>query len=57
MHHIPFSLFGPNIFLKIFLLNTNNLLIMVTRFITLYITYVCTHYLLKIYTMSIDFTL
>jgi hypothetical protein len=30
MHHIPFSLFGQNIFLKIFLSNTNNLLIMVS---------------------------
>jgi hypothetical protein len=29
MRHIPFSLFGPNIFLKIFLSSTNNLLIMV----------------------------
>jgi len=28
MHHIPFSLFGANIFLKIFLSNTNSLLIM-----------------------------
>jgi hypothetical protein len=27
MRHIPFSLFGPNIFLKIFLSNTNSLLI------------------------------
>ena len=27
--HIPFSLFGPNIFLKIFLSNANSLLIMV----------------------------
>jgi len=27
MRHIPFSLFGPNIFLKIFLLNTSSLLI------------------------------
>jgi hypothetical protein len=30
MRHIPFSLFGRNIFLKIFLSNTNNLLIMVS---------------------------
>ena len=30
MRHIPFSLFGPNIFLKIFLSNTNSLLIMVS---------------------------
>jgi hypothetical protein len=29
MRHIPFSLFGPNILLKIFLSNTNSLLIMV----------------------------
>jgi hypothetical protein len=30
MCHIPFSLFGLNIFLKIFLSNTINLLIMVS---------------------------
>jgi hypothetical protein len=30
IHHIPFSYFGPNIFLKIFLSNTNSLLIMVS---------------------------
>jgi hypothetical protein len=31
LRHIPFSLFGLNIFLKIFLSNTNNLLIMVSQ--------------------------
>jgi len=30
IRHMPFSLIGPNIFLKIFLSNTNNLLIMVS---------------------------
>ena len=30
IRHMPFSLFGPNIFLKIFLSNTNSLLIVVS---------------------------
>ena len=37
IRHIPFSLFGPNIFLKIFLSNTNSLLIMVWRSTFMYL--------------------
>ena len=40
IRHIPFSLFGPNIYLKIFLSNINSLLIMVSFNIRVWLEYV-----------------
>jgi hypothetical protein len=54
MRHIPFSLFGPNIFLKIFLSNTNSLLIMVSFKIHVSHEYVTIGLITELYIFNFD---